>query len=141
MVNSSPNLTPETAAAFAAYDQKATFHNLKVACILGMLLMPLGVVLDYFVYPKLVFFFLLLRMGCSFLIGLFFGIVVTPFGQRHYRKLGVVLAMFPSLSMSLMIAVKDGANSATMPLTDVKYGKYWKILTLSDLNFLRGELK
>ncbi len=28
-----------------------TVNNFKVACVIGMLLMPAGIILDYYVYP------------------------------------------------------------------------------------------
>jgi hypothetical protein len=38
-------------------------------------------------------------------------------------------------------SLKNDSGSITTPLIGIKYGKFWKILTLSDLNFLRNELK
>ncbi len=101
----------EVVQAFRQYDKKATFNNLQVACYIGISLMPLGVVLDYFVYPAQVPFFLSLRLICSGLIALFLGIVRTPFGQRNYRLLGVTLSMFPTFFMSWMVFRTEGATS------------------------------
>ena len=50
MANATPN-SREIQAAFAEYDRQETISNFKVACIIGMTLMPAGVILDYAVYP------------------------------------------------------------------------------------------
>jgi signal transduction histidine kinase len=98
-------------SAFAEHDRQETISNFKVACVLGMLLMPAGSVLDYFVYPDMVLSFLKLRLLCSLLIGLFLGILVTPFGQKRYRLLGVTLFMLPASFIAWMIYAKEGAVS------------------------------
>src|SRR5215204_1630867 len=38
--------------SFAKYDQQVTINNIQLGCLLGMILMPAGVVLDFFTYPK-----------------------------------------------------------------------------------------
>ena len=54
----------EIQKAFAEYDRKVTLNNVIVGCLLGIVLMPLGTVLDYFVYRPEVFYFLKLRLLC-----------------------------------------------------------------------------
>jgi signal transduction histidine kinase len=99
-------------SAFRAHDHKATFYNFKVACYLGIVLMPFGLVLDYFVYPEKLLPFLGLRILCSILIALFLAVVMTTgFGKRYYRLFGILLAMLPSLSISGMIYLTTGAGS------------------------------
>jgi signal transduction histidine kinase len=100
--------------AFVEYDRKVILNNVKVGCAIGAILMPVGVILDFCVYgdqPPVVWRFLELRMLCSLLIGVFWAIVVTPFGQRHPRKFGITLAMFPTFFMSWMIVEQGGSQS------------------------------
>jgi signal transduction histidine kinase len=106
--SSNPN---EIQQAFQRYDRGVILYNVKVGCFLGVVLMPAGILLDFFVYPNELVTFLKLRLLCSALIGLFWVIVVTPFGHKHPRKLGVLLAMFPAFFISCMVAVKDGSAS------------------------------
>ena len=73
--------------------------------------MPLGTLLDYFVYRPDVIYFLKLRFSCSLLIGAFWLVVITPFGRKHPRLLGVLLAFFPAFFMSWMIYATEGASS------------------------------
>ncbi|MGV3774461.1 MAG: ATP-binding protein [Verrucomicrobiales bacterium] len=97
--------------AYDSYDQQVTVANVERGCLLGMSLMPAGFVLDLFVYPDKALFFFGLRVLCSLFIGIFWAIVRTEFGRRHYRFLGVTLAMIPSFFIAWMICEKDGASS------------------------------
>src|SRR5690349_7539823 len=91
-------------SSFESYDRKVTINNIQLGCLIGGVLMPAGVVLDYFVYNEHVRYFLGLRLACSFLIGLFWLIVRSPSGREHYKTLGVVLALIPAAFISIMIA-------------------------------------
>ena len=101
----------EIQKAFAEYDRQAILNNVIIGCLLGAVLMPLGTLLDYIVYPKETVYFLKLRFLCSFLIGVFWTVVITPFGRKHPRKLGVTLAFFPAFFISWMIYATEGSHS------------------------------
>src|SRR4051812_32332271 len=90
-------------SAFIKHDRAGIINNVKVGCLLGVVLMPAGTLLDFFVYRKDVVLFLELRLLCSFLITVFWFIVISPIGKKHPRFLGVLLAMFPTACMSYMI--------------------------------------
>jgi signal transduction histidine kinase len=97
--------------SFARYDQQVTINNIQLGCLLGMILMPAGVILDFFMHREEVGKFFELRLLSSVLIGLFWLFVRTSYGQANYRFLGVILALFPSFFISLMILMTDGAAS------------------------------
>ncbi len=128
-----PTNPEEIQKAFVEYDRRAILSNVKVGCVIGIVLMPAGVILDHFVYknmPDVVANFLKLRLLCSLLIALFWGVVVTPFGRRHPRKLGVLLAMFPSFFISCMIYSEGGSESLyyaglNLVLLVVGFVLYW----------------
>ncbi len=106
----------ELRAAYRAYDQQVTLKNIQIGCILGILLMPAGWVLDRVVYGgqgagSLVGSFLFIRFVASGLIGIFWAVVVSPFGRRYYRELGVGLAMIPAGAIAMMILMAGGASS------------------------------
>lgn len=101
----------EIRRAFADYDREVTINNFRIACALGMILMPAGVVLDKFVYPEKLTLFIELRLSCSALIAIFFGILLTGFGRRRYRTLGVTLFMLPASFIAWMIYETEGAAS------------------------------
>jgi signal transduction histidine kinase len=103
---------PEVREAFAEYDRQETIYNFKVASIVGMILMPLGIPMDYYMYPALAPRFLQLRFECSALIGVFLGLLLTPSGQRYYRFQGILLFMVPASFIAWMIHMSpDGAAS------------------------------
>lgn len=102
--------------SFELYDQKVTINNIQLGCLLGMVLMPAGLILDYFVYPDQIGLFYNLRLLCSALIGVFWLCVRTPIGRSHYRVFGVLLAMLPAFFIAMMIARTVGpASGASSP--------------------------
>ena len=108
--NSFSNL-PAIRAAYQEWDRNATIKNFRVACVLGIILMPGGAFIDHFVYQEQSGLFMILRLVCSALVGCFMLILLTPFARRYYRVLGVALAMLPASFMSLLICLSDGPNS------------------------------
>lgn len=111
MSNDSSSATPEITAAFLNYDRDVTVSNIRVGCMLGIVLMPAGALLDNFVYHDELGYFLKLRLLCSALILIFWFIVSSRFGRRHHREFGVILAMIPASFMSWMIYATDGSAS------------------------------
>ncbi len=123
----------EIRRAFAEYDREVTISNFKVACAIGMVLMPAGFVLDSFVYRAEAWEFLKLRLLCSLLIGLFLTILLTPPGRRHYRIMGVTLFMLPASFIAWMIYATEGAASPyyaglTLVLLVLAFVLHWTFL-------------
>jgi signal transduction histidine kinase len=106
------NSTLEVHRAFAEHDREVTINNFKVACLIGAVLMPCGYFMDRHKYPSLVGHFLVLRVLSSVLIGLFLGILLTPFGRRHYRFLGITLFMVPASLIAAMIYATHNPGSS-----------------------------
>lgn len=98
-------------AAFFEYNRSVRIASSKIACMLVIVLMPVGVSLDYLVYPQFTGFFLVLRLFCSFLALLLWRLLETPFGAKHFRILGMGWFVLPSLFISLMIYYADGVLS------------------------------
>jgi two-component system, sensor histidine kinase PhcS len=107
----------EEEAAWKEHDRRETISNFKVACIIGMITMPAGVILDNAVYPDahypgLALQFLRLRFLSSVLIGVFLTVLLTPLGRKYYRFLGISLFMLPASFIAYMIyASPEGAAS------------------------------
>ena len=131
----------ETRQAFAEHDRQVTISNFKVACTIGMLLMPAGVVLDSYMYPKMAGQFLQLRLLCSVLIAAFLGVLLTAFGRRNYRLLGVILFMLPASFIAWMIYIAEGAaspyyaglNLVLLVLAFVLHWTFWESLCTTSL--------
>ena len=105
------NNSKEIRAAFVEYDRQAILNNIIVGCMIGIVLTPSGSLLDYYVYRPDFYYFLKLRLLCSLLISVFWAIVITPFGRKHPREFGVLLAFIPASLNSWMIYATNGANS------------------------------
>jgi signal transduction histidine kinase len=131
----------EIRQAFTDYDRQATVTNFKVACVLGMILMPAGIVLDAFVYPNKIWGFLELRLLCSSLIGVFLSTLLTEFGKKHYRIFGIFLFLLPASFISWMIYTTDGAPSSyyaglNLVLLVLAFVLHWTFLECSTATFL-----
>ena len=127
----------EIRGAFGVYDRQATVTNFKVACMLGMVLMPAGIVLDKFEYPKKMWEFFELRLLCSLLIGAFLSALLTEFGRQHYRLFGILLFALPASFISWMIYATEGPaspyyaglNLVLLVLAFVLHWTFWECFT------------
>ncbi|HZO86129.1 MAG TPA: ATP-binding protein [Verrucomicrobiae bacterium] len=102
---------PEFAAAYRAHERQQRINTGQVASALVVILMPVGVVLDYVVYPEDLGIFLTLRLMCAGLAAVLWYLHRIEFGQRHYQWLGLPIALLPSLFICWMIFIKEGAAS------------------------------
>ena len=98
--------------SFFEYNRDVRLANSKVGCMLVVVLVPAGVSLDYFVYPKELGLFFLLRMICSLLALILWWLLSTPLGRRHFRVLGMIWFILPSLCISMMIYFEQGVESS-----------------------------
>src|ERR1700678_1375485 len=94
--------------AFIAHERRQRIYTGKVACLLVIVLMPAGACLDYIVYPDKFGLFLTLRLACSVLTCGLFYLHTTQLGQKHYRLLGVPIALLPACSIMWMMLVTRG---------------------------------
>ncbi len=111
MPDQSPIKTTAAQDAFLENERIVRIQNYRVACMLALIFMPAGSVLDYFVYPDQAGYFLKLRLLCSGLLFFIWWFVKTPMGSRRYRILGLILPALPSFFISCMIYSTDGADS------------------------------
>jgi signal transduction histidine kinase len=130
MNNTTFSNLPEIRKAYQEWDRSATIYNFKIACCLGIILMPGGAIIDHFVYPEQARLFLVLRLLCSVLVGAFLLVLLTPFARRYYRGLGVALAMLPSFFMSLLVYLSNGPHSTyyaglNLVLLTVAFVMHW----------------
>jgi signal transduction histidine kinase len=97
--------------AFISRERQDRIRSGKVACALVMFLMPAGVILDLWVYPERVREFFQLRLICSVVAAAWWTLHQTSFGLRHYRLLGVPIAILPGFFIAWMITVTEGPAS------------------------------
>jgi two-component system, sensor histidine kinase PhcS len=115
MADTSTLARPEILAAFAGYERRVRISNYKVGCLLAFIFMPAGASLDYFVYnapgDSHVWEFFKLRLFCSGLLAVVYGLLCTELGARVYRALGFLVAFLPMAFISWMIFATDGPAS------------------------------
>jgi two-component system, sensor histidine kinase PhcS len=99
------------ADAFVANERQERLRTGKIASALVVLLMPLGSIMDWLVYYPQRWHFLELRILCSVLAAGLWYLHTTDFGQKHYRRLGIPIALLPAFFMCWIIA------AAPAPLT------------------------
>src|SRR6266850_5011455 len=104
-------LQKEFQEAFVANERRERVRSGKVACALVVFLMPAGFILDRYVYPERWADFLLLRLLCSGLAAGLWALHNTSFGSRHYRFLGIPIALLPAFFISWMIGITEGPES------------------------------
>jgi two-component system, sensor histidine kinase PhcS len=102
---------PDFAKAFAAHERQERISTGKVASLLVLVLMPLGSIMDWRVYHSQLGYFFELRILCSLLAGLLWYWHTTQFGQKHYRWLGIPIALLPAFFMCWIIADAQGPLS------------------------------
>jgi len=101
----------EFRAAYQEHEREMTIRKTRVGCFLGIVMVPLFGGLDHYIYPKQVFYFLLLRLLCSALMAGLYPILGTQFGRKHYHLQGIFLLFLPSATIALMIHATEGAAS------------------------------
>lgn len=104
-------LTPEMHRAQVEYELPLVIQNYRIACLFGIIFMPLGGVLDYLVYPRYLEFFFWLRLECSVLLCMIWWLLGQPFGSKYYRPLGLIEVILPIFFLSWMIFETDGMHS------------------------------
>jgi signal transduction histidine kinase len=103
--------TAEIAQAFHANERSVRIQNYRISCMLALVFMPAGVVLDWQVFPEHTGWFFVLRLACSALLFFIWWLVKTPFGSTHYRLLGLLLPALPAFFIGWMIFDSGGCNS------------------------------
>src|ERR1051325_1951132 len=111
MLNPAANARPEILRAYIDFERDLAIEKCRVACLLGVVFMPGGFTLDYFVYPKQIWPFFGLRVLSALLLLFLWWLFTTPWGRRHYKALGMVEVSIPLFFISLMIGIKEGAAS------------------------------
>ena len=104
-------VNPEVLAAFRQQERELTIRKTRIGCIIGIVLVPLFTLLDRQMYPGDVRTFLYLRLACSLSMLLLYPLTGTKLGRRFFRVQGLVLLALPTLCISWMIYVKEGAAS------------------------------
>ncbi|MCA8914426.1 MAG: response regulator [Planctomycetes bacterium] len=99
-------------AAFKEDDRRQRVTHSKIGCVLALVLMPAGFVLDWFVYPNDLWLLFSGRLLCDVGVLAVLGLLFTSFGERHIRTLGIAWALLPAAAISWMIWYEGGPMSS-----------------------------
>ncbi|MFO1475813.1 MAG: ATP-binding protein [Verrucomicrobiota bacterium] len=99
---------PAIFEAFLAYERQERITHTKVGCLLVLTLMPLGIPMDYYVYPGKFWLFLKLRVWSAVIAGFIWLLMETRFGRRSSKWLGRIIPMVPVFFIAWMILVSEG---------------------------------
>jgi signal transduction histidine kinase len=98
-------------AQYEQYNRQVRIRNARIGSLLVIVLMPIGSLLDWFVYPHLLIPFFALRIACSVATAAAWLMLKSRYQNLLYPFLIRACYLLPSLAMSVMIASSEGATS------------------------------
>ncbi|HET6387842.1 ATP-binding protein [Hyphomicrobium sp.] len=97
--------------AFEAEEQELRLRQSKVACILGIVLIPAGYALDRISYYDQLTTLTVIRFAAAGLIAVIYALHFWDKTAAHVRYLTMAGLLIAVASISVMIGITDGANS------------------------------
>ncbi len=107
----SENNSPRLIQDYDNFRRNLLIQRAKIATLICICAVPLGILLDYFIYPQFLKTFLLIRIGCELVIILIGGLLLTKFSSRWSRLFGCLWVVPMIAYDALMIALSDGFQS------------------------------
>ncbi|MBA2127668.1 histidine kinase [Hyphomicrobium methylovorum] len=97
--------------AFEAEEHELRLRQSKVACILGITLIPAGIFLDYISYPDLLLTLGSIRLIAAALIAIIFALHFWDRTAVYVRQLTMLGLLIAVTSIAVMIGITTGAES------------------------------
>src|SRR5438132_395774 len=97
--------------AFEAEEHELRLRQSKVACILGIVLIPAGIALDRITYYNQLNTLTAIRLVAAGLIAVIYALHFWDKTAVHVRYLTMAGLLIAVASISVMIGITDGANS------------------------------
>lgn len=97
--------------AYQKSDLQLRLRHARAGCVLTLILMPAGSLLDYFVYPNLLQPIFEVRWICTGFIAVIFALLFMPSGRKHVRILGSLWIIISAMAISWMIYLSQGSMS------------------------------
>ncbi len=98
--------------AFERDEQELRLRQSKIACVLGIVLIPAGLSLDAVIYPTQFADLAVIRLSAAALIGLLYALHFRRELHQHVHFLTMAGLLIAVSSMSAMIAITEGAGSS-----------------------------
>lgn len=97
--------------AYQSVDLQLRISRNRIACMLGVILMPVGGLLDHLLYPELLSEFIVIRIVVVLLLALIFLSHYTEFGKKHIKWLGIIMIITLNASFCIMMYLSTGVLS------------------------------
>ncbi len=97
--------------AYKAYIVQSNIKRLRIGCLLGGTLVPLGAIFDYFIYPAQFKIFFFVRLVFGLLYGLIYFISFSQFTKKHSVGMMLLLTELIAVPIVLMIQFTGGYQS------------------------------
>lgn len=120
----------EFRAAWEKNEREVRIRTGKLACLLVIVLMPAGVVLDWMVFKHFHVQFFWLRVFCSLLVGGVLALHYLNFTTLYYRVLQQFIVFLPAASIALMIYLTNTTPRGDRPLEFTDFSPYYAGLNL-----------
>ena len=98
-------------SAYRDHDRRLRLRYSDAACVLVGLLVPVGISLDYLVYPGQLAEFAWARLSVGFVAICVLALQRTDFGARHVRLLGLIPPLLTNVVICWMIFRTEGSAS------------------------------
>lgn len=82
-----------------------------ITCVLTIVLIMAGTLLDRFYFPEQANHFLMIRVVASVLIGAALLVILSRFGRKHHRGMSLLWSAIPQLMICYMIVQSGGVES------------------------------
>ena len=97
--------------AFGAHERETGIHRARVACLLVIVLMPAGAILDAAVYPAHFLAFLVLRLVSSLVAACLYVALAKERFARAHAVLATGWYLVPTVAIAAMIGLTEGFES------------------------------
>lgn len=99
------------ASGYRASDREFRIQQAKIGCILVLTCMPLGTLLDWYVYPALLPEIFVSRIACDLAVLPLFWLLFTERGRAHVDVLAFAWPLLPGVAISWMVYASQGPAS------------------------------
>lgn len=103
--------SPTLETAYKEFLADLWIRRLRIICVLGIICVSSGTILDWNIYPDYFYQFLEIRTVTVLLFGVMLALFYTKWAFAYYQSLGLVFVILPIWHLSAMIALSNGIFS------------------------------
>ncbi len=111
MIASAATDDPQLAQAYLRADAALRLHASKIGCILVLVMVPLGALLDLLIYPRQFTTLVWIRVVGTLVVAVVLLLHRFQFARERIRSLNMTYILVTNATMSLMVMLTEGARS------------------------------